>query len=189
MAMNIADITFTGLETISMFDIATGAWIGTLDELQNFTISQSEETTDITGKQGRLLARLKKNKSISISGTNGLVSGGLMEVQSGSSFENKVTEVLWTGYHTVNDNASATDWVAVGTTGAEIEGLYIKNSDGTLGDALTQGDEVAEGVYTYDPSTKALAFSGIEDGTEIVVFYKRKVTASVLENASDSFSG
>lgn len=104
--MNINDITFTSIEVITAFDIATGDYKFTLDELQNATIAQSQEETEITGKQGRKLSTLKKNKSVTISGTNGLVSGGLMELQTGSAFKNKTTEVLWTDYLTVNSNAA-----------------------------------------------------------------------------------
>ena len=93
--MNINDITITSLETINAFDIATGAFKFTLDELQNATIAQTQEKTDITGKQGRKLNSLKKNKAVTISGTNGLVSGGLLEMQVGSEFENKKTTVKW----------------------------------------------------------------------------------------------
>lgn len=187
--MNINDITITSLETINAFDIATGAYKFTLDELQNATIAQSQETSDITGKQGRKLARLKRNKAVTISGSNGMVSGGLLEMQTGGSFENKVTEVLWTDYITVSSNAAATSYKAIGTTGAEIEALYVKNSNGTLGDALEQDATAAAGKFTYDPDTKALVFSGIADGTEIVVYYKRKITADVLENDSETYSG
>ena len=189
--MNIQDITITSLETISAFDVLTGNFMFTLDELQNATINQSQETSDITGKAGRKLATLKRNKSVTISGTNGLVSGGLMEVQTGGKFENKTTDVLWTDYLTVTGNAATTSYTAVGTTGNEIESIYVKNNDGTLGATLTQDVTVAAGKFTYTPGTKALAFNEgeIEDGTEIVVYYKRKIQANVLENMSDSYSG
>lgn len=188
--MNINDITITSLETISAFDILTGNFMFTLDELQSATINQSQETSDITGRGGRKLATLKKNKAVTISGTNGLVSGGLMEVQTGGKFENKTTDVMWTDYLTVSNNAAATSYVAVGTTGNEIDAIYVKNSDGTLGATLTQDSTVASGKFTYSPSTKALAFhTDVTDGTEIVVYYKRKIQANVLENLSDSYSG
>ena len=188
--MNINDITITSLETITAFDIVTGNYKFTLDELQNATVAQSQESTEITGKAGRKLATLKRNKAVTISGTNGLVSGGLLEMQTGGTFENKATEVLWTDYLTVTGGAAATAYKAVGTTGAEIEALYVKNADGTLGTALEQGDAAAAGVFTYAPATKALAFhTDVVDGTEIVVYYKRKIQADVLENESDSYSG
>ena len=188
--MNINDITITSLEVITAFDIATGNYKFTLDELQSATIAQSQEQTEITGKQGRKLATLKKNKSVTISGTNGLVSGGLMELQTGGTFSNKTTEVLWTDYLTVNTQAAATTYIATGTTGNEIDAVYVKNADGTLGDTLEQAATVAKGKFTYDPSSKALAFNtDITDGTEIVVYYKRKIKADVLENMSDNYSG
>ena len=188
--MNINDITITSLETITAFDIVTGNYKFTLDELQNATVAQSQESTEITGKAGRKLATLKRNKAVTISGTNGLVSGGLLEMQTGGTFENKATEVLWTDYLTVTGGAAATAYKAVGTTGAEIEALYVKNSDGTLGEALEQSDAASTGKFTYTPGTKALAFhTDVVDGTEIVVYYKRKIQADVLENESDNYSG
>ena len=187
--MNINDIAITSLEVISGFDIATGAYLFTLDELQSASIANSEEKQDITGKQGRKLTSLKKNKSVVISGTNGLVSGGLFELQVGSKFENKVTEVMWTDYLTVDSNAATTNYTAVGTEGAEISAVYVKNSDGTLGAPMTQAAQAAEGSFAYAPATKKLTFSGIADGTEIVVYYMRKIQANTLENLSDNYSG
>lgn len=187
--MNINDITITSLETINAFDIATGAYKFTLDELQNATIAQTEEKSEITGKHGRKLANLKRNKAVTISGTNGMVSGGLLEMQTGSNFQNKTTEVLWTDYLTVNSKAATTSYKAIGTTGAEIEALYVKNSDGTLGDPMEQAATAAAGKFTYDPTSKALGFQDVTDGTEIVVYYKRKITADVLDNDSETYSG
>ena len=161
--MNITDITITSIETLTAFDVVTGAYLFTLDELQNVTIAQSEEKTDITGKQGRKLSTLKRNKAVTISGTNGMVSHGLLEKQTGGKFENKATEVLWTDYLTVQSNAATTSYKAVGTAG--------------------------EGKFAYDPANKALTFSGLDNGTEVVVYYKRKITADVLDDMSDTYSG
>lgn len=187
--MNINDITITSLETINAFDIATGAYKFTLDELQNASISQTEEKSEITGKHGRKLANLKRNKAVTISGTNGMVSGGLLEMQTGSAFQNKATEVLWTDYLTVSNKKAATTYKAVGTTGAEIEALYTKDANGAIDEELTQDSAVSAGKFTYDPTSKALAFDDVADGTEIVVYYKRKITADVLDNDSETYSG
>ena len=188
MNVNINDITITSIETITAFDIVTGAFKFTLDELQNVTLAQSQEKTDITGKQGRKLGSLKRNKAVTISGSNGLVSAGLMEMQTGSAFAEKETTVLWTDYLTVSGNAAVTTGVAIGATGNEIETLYIKNANGTLGAALTQGATAGENTFAYDPETKKLTFSAVADGTEIVVFYNRRIVANVQENMSDTYS-
>lgn len=187
--MNIKDITITSLETISAFSLTTGNYRFTLDELQNATIANTQESTEITGKGGRKLSNLKRNKAVTISGTNGLVSGGLLEVQTGGKFESKATEVMWTDYITVSGGKAATAYKAVGTTGAEIEAMFIRNADGSLGQELTQASSASEGKFTYTPGTKAIAFhTDVTDGTEVVAYYKRRITADVLDNESDVYS-
>lgn len=185
------DLIFTNIDTITAFDPVSGDYLFTLDELTSTTIAQTEESQDITGKNGRLLSRSKRNKGVTISGTNGIVSGGLMSVQTGGEYvDDADAEILWAESLVVTSGAAATTWKGVGTSGAEIVELYIKNNDQTLGTELTQAATAAAGKFTYDPSTKALGFySDVADGTEIYVCYKRKVGALVLENDSDKYSG
>ena len=189
--VNIFDLAPTSLETITAFDVVTGAYLFTMDELQNASLAQGEEKIDITGKQGRKLTSLKRNKTLTISGSNGMLSAGMLELQTGSKFKNAVTEVMWPDYLTVSGNAAATNFTAVGTTGNEVAEVLVKDANGIVVKTLTQGAAVAEGVFTYDPKTKALAFNEgeIADGTEIVVNYMRKIQANVLENMSDVYSG
>lgn len=186
--MSVADLIITSVETITGFDMVTGDLRFVLDELQNVSIANTEEKEDITGKGGRKLSSLKRNKGVTISGTSGLLSGGLMELQTGGTFEKKTAEVMWADYITVSSNAATTTYTAIGTSGAEIEELYIRNTDGTLGNKLEQDTAAASGKFAYAPATKALTFSGIADNTEIVVYYKRHIQADVLDNNSDSYS-
>lgn len=197
MNISMTDLTLTSIDTITAYDVVTGDFKFSLDELQNATISQSQEKTDITGKQGRKLGSLKKNKAVKISGTNGLVSAGLMELQSGCSFDvDTDTYVMWTDHLNVSDNATTTSYeaIAMNGDGTEIEQAYVKNEDGTLGTALVQGAATADGVFTYDPTTKVMNFEAGEitnrlDGeANLVVFYKRKIKGHVLENLSDKYS-
>lgn len=187
--VRISDLAFTSLETITAFDINSKAYLFTMDELQNASMSQGEEKIDITGKQGRKITSLKRNKTLTISGTNGIVSAGLMEMQTGAKFEDKVTEVMWCDYLTVKDNAATTEFTAVGTAGNEIKEVLVKDADGFVVKTLVQAEAATEGKFAYDPETKALSFhTDIADDTEIVVNYERKIHASVLENMSDVYS-
>jgi len=200
MSVNVNDITITSLETITAFDIVSGAFKWVLDELQNSTIANTQETTDITGKQGRLLNTLKRNKAVTVSGNNGLLSGGMLETQVGNSFQNKKTSIMYPDYLTVTGNQAVTTYKAVGTAGNEIESVYLRNADGTLGAELKQGNEVAKGIFTYNPETRELAFyagdseadpavpADIAEGSDIAVYYFRKIQANVLENLSDQYS-
>lgn len=189
--MNITDLVITSLETITCFDVVTGAYLFQLDELQSASLAQGQEKNDIVGKQGRKLSSMKRNKTVTVSGSNGMVSAGLLASQVGSDFESKDTEVMWYEHLNISGNKANTTYKAVGTTGAEIIHLYVRNSDGTLGTEYTQAASAAAGKFTYAPATKLLTFANDEltDGTEVVVYYKRKINAAVLENKSDKYSG
>lgn len=186
--INIADLTITSIETITAFDIHTGAYRFMLDELQNASINQTQEDVDITGRGGRKITRLKRNKSVTVSGTNGLLSGGLLEAQTGSKFENGTMDVMWTDYLTVKSNKATTNYKAVGTAGAEIVSVNVKNDDGTIESTLQQAATTADGKFAYAPATKELTFTGVADGTEVVVRYKRKMQANRLSNRNDKYS-
>jgi len=190
--VNVADIALTSLETITCFDITTGGYLFMLDELQNANISQTEEKVDITGKQGRKITSLKRNKAVTVSGDNGIVSAGLWEKQTGSEFETTTTAIVeWTDYVTVDASHEATSsYTAVGTAGAEIEGCFVKDENGLLSTELKQDSSASSGKFTYTVATKKLAFhTDIAAGTEIVLFYKRRLSASVLKDSSDKYSG
>lgn len=185
------DIIITSLETIDAYDISTDGYLFTLDELTDAKIANTEDKTDITGKGGRKLSSIKKNKAVTVSGTNGLVSGHLLALQTGGDFAEKDdAEVKWTDYLTVSGDKATTTGKAIGTTGAEIGGVYVKEKDGSLGTEYKQAAAAATGKFAYNPANKELTFNSgdIEDGTEIIVVYKRKVKAHVLENISDQYS-
>ena len=186
----MVDIVITSLETINAFDITTGNFLFTLDELQSASIAQGQEKVDITGKQGRKLSSMKRNKTMTISGSNGMLSFGLIEMQTGSKFQSKDAEpVMWYDFLEVQNNTAQTKYKGIGTAGAEIVELYVLETIGTIRTSLEQASAAAEGKFAYDPDTKTLTFSGIANGTQIAVYYKRKVAADVLSNKSDVYSG
>ena len=187
----VADLMISSLETITAFGINGGTHRFTLDELQNATIANSQDNTALTGKGGRTIGQLKRNKAVTVSGTNGMVSMGLVEVEVGSAGEHREsTPVKVPDYLTVNANKAVTKYKAVGTAGNEIQEVIVKNSDGTINKRLVQDANAAEGKFAYDPATKELTFAGgeVEDGTAIVVYYTRNVAGDVISNISDNYS-
>ena len=188
--LNVNDITITSLDIITAYSLA-GVPRFILDELQDAQISNTQEKEDIIGKAGRKLNSLKRNKAVTVSGTNGMLSAGMLEAQTGSAFEHKsAAPVEWSESLAITDDAAATTYKAVGTEGAEITALYIKDSAGAASTQLTQDATAADGKFAYDPATKALTFhtGDYDDGTEIIVFYTRNVEADVLSNDSQKYS-
>lgn len=188
--LNVNDITITSLDIITGYSLA-GVPRFILDELSDATIANTQEKEDITGKGGRLLNSLKRNKAVTISGTNGMLSAGLLEAQTGGEFEHKTAaNVEYSESLIVSSNEATTSYKATGTAGAEITALYVKDTSGAAQTKLEQAATAAEGKFAYAPATKKLTFNtgDIADNTEIIVFYTRKVAADVLTNNSEKYS-
>jgi len=188
--LNVNDITITSLDIITAYELS-GLPAFIMDELQDAQISNTQEKEDIVGKAGRKLNSLKRNKACTVSGTNGMLSAGMLEAQTGSDFERKTsTNVEWSESVTISGDEAATTYKATGTAGAEITALYIKDASGAASEKLEQAAAAAAGKFAYNPETKKLTFAenAYEDGTEIIVFYTRHVAGDVLANDSEKFS-
>lgn len=188
--IKVSDLLITSLETIMACNINGGVFRFMMDELQNATIANTQANDALTGRGGRTIGQLKRNKSVTVSGTNGMVSLGLVEAEIGSEGENKVTTVKVPDYVTSAADAAVTTYVAVGTVGNEIGEIYVKNSDGTVRVTLTQDATASAGKFAYDPATKAITFEAgeVADNEELVMYYKRQIQADVLTNISDNYS-
>ena len=75
MAIMINGFTITSLERIHGYDRVDKSCALLLTELQNTTLNATEETSDITGKGGRVLKQIKKNKGLTVNGASALISG------------------------------------------------------------------------------------------------------------------
>lgn len=187
--VNVNELTLTSLERIIGYNLG-GEYLWTLDELQNATISNTQEKVDITGKQGRKLNSLKRNKAVKVTGTNGMLSLGLIATDTGTEVaRDENVQYKWYEIVDIEENAASTTYTAVGTVGAEIDALYIVNVDGTRGVKLEQDATATEGTFTYTPGTKKLAFlADAYNGQKAVVYYTRKVNAAVISNDSGKYS-
>lgn len=190
MGITIAnDLIFKQVETIDAFDITTGDYLFSLEELSDYSISHIEESQNIIGRNGRVISRIKRNKEVTISGTNGVVSAGLMSVQTGGVFRHGQNEIMWFEYLTVESDKAVISFDAVGVVGAEINSVIVKGRSGNPLASLIQGSSASDGVFEYNPANRTLSFYGIDDGTDITVYYKRRVRTTTMINGSNKYSG
>lgn len=187
------DLVFKEIDTVDVYTPG-GNFLFTLDELQTSSINNTEETTDVTGKNGRRISRKKRNKGVTVSGTNGMVSSGLLALQTGGELtEDGQAIVEWCDYLTVSNGTATTAYKATGTAGAEIAALFVKDADKSVKTKLTQvANNPDDGQFTYDNKTITFGGTGsdaVADGTQVIVYYKRKITATVLKNDSEKYSG
>lgn len=194
--VNLDDFTIVSYDMLSGFD-ANGDLQFELEELTDVTISNADETTDITGKLGRILMRLKRNKSTTVSGTNGLLVGGLLAVQVGDDIADGTNEVRYRDVLTVNDNTATTTYEAVGTAGMEIGAVYVRVDGASTNiidcKKLTQvaSAPAKAGEFQYTPGTKTLTFfeGDVENGAQILLYYYVNVDGYAIANKSDQYSG
>lgn len=187
MSVDVSKLIITEVAQITAFNNA-GELEFIMDEVQNGTIQNSQEKSDITGRNGRKIASLKKNKAVTVSATNGMLVGGALAAQTGTDVEQGTFKVRITDVMTVKNNTCKTSRTAVGVTGAEIGTIYLKNANGSLGAKMEQDAEAADGKFAYDPTTQEITVSGLADGTEIVAFYDVEVEAAKISNDSESYS-
>lgn len=192
--MNIDKFTITSYDQIVGFDRSTGSLDMIIDELNDFTLSHEEEKTDITGKGGRTISSLKKNKKVTGSGTNGMLSGGALAAMLGADIEDGKYKIRYTDAITVTANKGVTTEVAVGTAGNEIGTIYVRDENNAYisgGKKLIQTSaEPATGEFSYNPETKEVTFfaGDVADGVEVIAFYDAEVTGKKITNDADKYS-
>lgn len=192
--MNIDKFTITSYDQITGFDRANGNLDMILDELSDFTLSHEEEKTDITGKGGRIIGSLKKNKKVTGKGTNGMLSGGALAAMLGSEIEDGKHVIRYTDSITVNANKGATAKPAVGTVGNEIGTIYVRDTNNAYisdGKKLTQtSGEPSKGEFSYNPESKEITFfeGDVADGTQVIAFYDAEVEGKKISNDANNYS-
>lgn len=195
MAVDVSKLIITEVAQITAFNNA-GELEFIMDEVKDGSIKNTQEKSDVQGRNGRKLASLKKNKAVTVSATNGVLVGGTLAAQTGTEVEQGKFNVRISDVMTVDaTNKCKTSKKAVGVTGAEIGTMYVKNANGTLGTKLEQGSTVAAAtgntasVFTYDPTTQEITVdTSIVAGTELVAFYDVEVDAARISNDSEKYS-
>ena len=192
--MNIDKFTITSYDQLTGFDRTNGSLDMILDELSDFTLSHEEEKSDITGKGGRIISSLKKNKKVTGKGTNGMLSGGALAAMLGAEVEDGEHTIRYTDTITVSSNKGVTTEVAVGTAGNEIGTVYVRDANNAYisgGKKLTQTSaEPTAGEFSYNPETKEIIFADgdVADGTEVIAFYDANVTGKKISNNAENYS-
>ena len=193
--MNIDKFTIVSYDQLTGFDRTTGSLEMIMDELTDCTIGHEEEKTDITGRGGRTIGSLKRNKKVNVSGTNGMLSGGALAAMLGTEPEDGTYPIRYTDAIVVNGNAGTTTETAVGTAGNEIGTVYVRDEQQAYISGGKQLVQVAtaptkSGEFSYDPETKALTFyeGDVADGVEVICFYDCEVEGKKIANDSTKYS-
>ena len=161
-----------------------------LDEIQDCTISNSQDNTDITGKNGTIIGTLKRNKAVTVSGNNGFIVAGGLAAQTGSDVETGSYVIRTMEILDVKTNAVTITGTPEGATGAEIVAVYKRNSNSTLGEKFEQNATAeSTGQFSYADKTLTFFTGDLNDGDQVAVFYDMEVeNATIVSNNADEYS-
>lgn len=186
--------TLTHINTITGFQ--NGLCAFELDEVQDFDLENTEDTKEIKGGDGILLNNIKTNKHVKGTGTNGLLSAGLMATQTGSletttdgkvKFKDSVdiTAIQATSHSIILSQTP------IGTAGAEIGYLWVKTSSGAV-TKLTQATTASAGKFSVSGTIVTFAEGAITSGDLVYGWYDINLvdgTFAQINNETNKFSG
>lgn len=180
--------TITSVETIENYSRTDDTCLNILDEIKNITLSNSEDSADVTGKNDTVLFTIKKNKAVEGSGSSGYISGSLLSLQTGSDPVSGKIKLRKREVISFEDNATevVTAETAVGTAGSELLNVLI-TIDGTTTKYEQASSEDASHV-AYTSGTKKITLpTGITNAGTIEVVYEYEKDGASVGNSADTY--
>lgn len=192
MAVTSNKYIIQNMERVSVFDLADGSCLFMAEDIQESTWTNEQEDVYATGKNGVRIGSASRNKAARISITNGAILEGAMAVQVGSDVTVGEVTVPIVEILTVASGKATLTYKAQGEAGKEVPYIYVRNSDGTLGQKFAIGASASATEFTFAAATGEITVptgGAVADGSQIVVWYDVKVSdAKHVENADNRFS-
>ena len=164
--------------------------------IQDATLEGDAEVVWATGREGRRLSALKRNKTCSISANNGFIVGGLLAQTIGDA--NPVTDVenptirmpAFERVQVATAGEVQTAFTAVGTAGNELGWIYMANRDGSQGRRFAQAAAASADAFASDPATRRITLpTGVFSvGDVVIIFYEYMTRGRKYSNRSDSYA-
>ena len=197
MAINYDKYAIASIDSITGFDIATKECIFILDEIKDATLEGAAETIWSTGKEGRRLSAMKRNKTCSISANNGFIVGGLLAQTIGDDNPEEAFEtatIRMPAFERIEvgfGGTVETAFTATGIVGNEIPFIYKANRDGSQGRKFPQAATASATAFAYDPSSREISLpTGVfQEGDVVIVFYEYLTKGRKFSNKSDTYAG
>lgn len=181
--------TITSVETIENYSRTDNTCLNILDEIKNVSLSNSEESTDVTGKNGEVLFTLKKNKAVQGSGSSGYISGSLMSLQTGS--DATVGKIKLRKRESIKFAASDTTVTlaekAVGTAGGEILSCLVTIDGEETSTKYGQATAADADKFSYADGTITLPTGTNSKAGTVEVVYEYEKDGASIGNRSDTY--
>lgn len=227
----MADTVYTPLESVdfsklkiesydrlTLFDRTSDDLLVMLEDMNDFTLSQTVDSQEQVGKRGTVLSVMDRNKGVTGGGNNAYVVTNAIAAQVGADLKHATKEAPLAVPHmeklkVAADGTVTLTYEPVGEIGAEVPAIYSTTVDMTQDKKYTIGAAVTATEFTYDPATKKISLpvvpakaavgtegqAGYQPATEatpvfkpgdvIIVPYRRKATVGVkITNDAEKYA-
>ncbi len=227
----MADTVYTPLESVdfsklkiesydrlTLFDRTSDDLLVMLEDLSDFTLSQTVDSQEQTGKRGTVLSVMDRNKGVNGSGNNAYVITNAIAAQVGADLKYGTEEAPLAVPHieklkVATDGTVTLTYEPVGEAGVEVPAIYSATVDKTQDKKYTIRDAVSATEFTYDPTTKKISLPVVpakeavgnegdpdyqpateatpvfKPGDVVIVPYRRKATVGLkITNDAEKFA-
>lgn len=193
MSVNSNKYIVQTMERLSFFGIENGVCQFVVDDLQEATMTNEQETVYATGKNGVKIGSADRNKASRITATNGSIVDGVMAAQVGSEVVQGKTIIPKHLFMFTTEDGTSVDVTLkpIGAVGNEIPYIYKRNTDGTVGKSYSIAANADTDTFKYDPETKKITLpsDAFSPGETVYAFYDIEVAdAKKISNDEDKFS-
>lgn len=193
MSVNSNKYIVQNMERLSFFDLSDGTCQFVVDDLQEATMTNEQETVYATGKNGVKIGSADRNKASRITATNGAIVDGVMAMQVGSEVVKGKVVVPKHFFMLVTADGTSADIAIkpIGEVGNEIPYIYKRNTDGTVGKPYAIAANAGAETFKYDPAAKKITLptGAFAPGETVYAFYDIEVSdAKKISNDEDKFS-
>ncbi len=181
--------TITSVETIENYSRTDDTCLSILDEIKNVSLENSEDSSDVTGKNDQALFTLKKNKAVSGSGSSGYISGNLMALQTGS--DPVAGKIEFRKREVIKFDTSATTITlaetASGTAGAEILKLIVTIDGEDTSTEYKQATAAEADKFSYAAGVITLPTETKSKSGSVEVIYNYEKDGASVGNKSGTY--
>lgn len=184
--LDIANMILNEVCDLEFKDFATQAYLGTASELQEMTISNSQDEVYALGKNEAKLSAFGKSKGVTLSGTSGQFEQFLLGLQSGSGVTVGNATYEQSETLTVGDSHTA----KIKYKADAIKSVAIVTANGNVASTLEEAVSASEGKFAFAKSTGTITFhTDVAKGTKVKVLYDTVAKDAVkITNDSKTFS-
>ncbi len=181
--------TITSVETIENYSRTDDTCLSILDEIKNVSLANTEESSDVTGKNNQALFTIKKNKAVTGSGSSGYISGNLMALQTGADpvagkIKFRKREVL---KFSASDTTVTLSEKAVGSEGGEILSLIVTIDGEETSTQYTQATSAATDKFSYADKVITLPTGTNSKVGSVEVVYEYEKDGASVGNKSGTY--